>query len=332
MSTNVMNEYMKITQEEIIAYMKLIFERKYNKKITMRYIDAYMNVRFYNFYPKDESLTFRKNYFNAIKEEEIRISNSMPEKKKLIENMGLFFYYILYFDKLSYKVDIDEIINKLFLIRKKLLKKDNEDFKNNFLKTYNEFYSKKEEFLEKFATEDFSLKITNYEGFNNANRVLLSHDIKFNMIYSKEAIEEVFNTGLIAQNKLFVEYNLITVEVINDILKGNFKKQYIIEFDVDLLKKSKKLKRLLEIINNSAIQDKLNIKIEYKDFIKNKEQIYELMREGYRFAIVLDNTFEPEYSNFQRLNAFNYIIASKKLKDYDLILANEEMLKGLIKI
>ena len=69
MSTNVMNEYMKITQEEIIAYMKLIFERKYNKKITMRYIDAYMNVRFYNFYPKDESLTFRKNYFNAIKEE-----------------------------------------------------------------------------------------------------------------------------------------------------------------------------------------------------------------------------------------------------------------------
>ena len=28
MSTNVMNEYMKITQEEIIAYMKLIFEKK----------------------------------------------------------------------------------------------------------------------------------------------------------------------------------------------------------------------------------------------------------------------------------------------------------------
>ena len=72
-----------------------------------------------------------------------------------------------------------------------------------------------------------------------------------------------------------------------------------------------------------------------KDKLKHtitKEQIYELMREGYRFVIVLDNTFEPEYSNFQRLNAFNYIIASKKLKNYDLILANEEMLKGLIKI
>lgn len=44
--------------------------KKYNRKITLRYLDAYMNVRFYNFYIKDENLTFRKNYLNAIKEEE----------------------------------------------------------------------------------------------------------------------------------------------------------------------------------------------------------------------------------------------------------------------
>ena len=100
MTINVMKEYLKIVQEELTTYMKLIFEKKYNRKITLRYLDAYMNVRFYNFYIKDENLTFRKNYLNAIKEEEQKILADMPKNKKLIENMGLFFYYILYFDKI----------------------------------------------------------------------------------------------------------------------------------------------------------------------------------------------------------------------------------------
>ena len=129
-----------------------------------------------------------------------------------------------------------------------------------------------------------------------------------------------------------MEYYLITAQVIQDILKGNFKKQYIVEFNPNLLKKNRKLNQLLEIINNSAIQDKVNMRIEYADFIKNKDKVYDLMRNGYRLAIVLDNTFEPEYANFQRLNAFNYILANKKLKYFDKILLNEQELYGLIKI
>ena len=128
MTINVMKEYLKIVQEELTTYMKLIFEKKYNRKITLRYLDAYMNVRFYNFYIKDENLTFRKNYLNAIKEEEQKILADMPKNKKLIENMGLFFYYILYFDKISYRVDTEEIVEKLYKIRKRILKKDNSEF------------------------------------------------------------------------------------------------------------------------------------------------------------------------------------------------------------
>ena len=145
-------------------------------------------------------------------------------------------------------------------------------------------------------------------------------------------MKQLSRKGSISEDKLFVEYYLITTQVIQDILKGNFKKQYIVEFNPSLLKKNRKLNQLLEIINNSAIQDKVNIRIEYADFIKNKDKVYDLMKNGYRLAIVLDNTFEPEYSNFQRLNAFNYILASKKLEYFDKILLNEQELNGLIKI
>lgn len=332
MTSNIMQEYIKITQEEVFSYIKLIFENSYSKKIALRYMDAYLNVRFYNFYPKDDNLTFRKNYLNAIKEAEASIVRDMPEKRKLIENMGLFFYYILYFDKISYRVDIDEIIEKLYKIRKKLLKKDNEDFKKNFYNIFIEYSNKKEKFLRKFETEEFVLKISDYEGANNANRVNLKYNIKFPMIYSNQAIENVFNSGLISEDKLFVEYNLISVEIIQDILRGNFKRQYIIEFNTNLFNKSRKLASLLKIINNSAVQDKINFKITYKEFLKNKENIYELMRNGFKFAVILDDSFEPQYANFERLNAFYYTIASRKLEYYDTIIANESIIKRLIKI
>ena len=332
MKKNVMKEYIKLTQEEVTTYIKLIFERSYNKKIALRYMDAYLNVRFYNFYPKDDDLTFRKNYLNAIKEEEARILKEMPEKKKLIENMGLFFYYILYFDKISYRVDVDEIIEKLFKIRKKLLNKNDEEFKENFATKYNEFSEKKENFLKKYETEEFYLKISDYEGQNNANRVNLKHNIKFPMIYSNQAIENVFDSGIIAEDKLQIEYNLISIEAIQDILKGNFKRQYIIEFEISLLKKKRKMTTILNIINNPAVQDKINLKITYKEFLTNKEEIYELMRDGFRFAVVLDSSFEPVYSNFERLNVFNYTIASKKLEYYNDVLVNEDIVKRLIKI
>lgn len=332
MASNVMQEYIKMTQDEVISYIKLIFERSYSKKIALRYMNAYLNVRFYNFYPKDDNLTFRKNYLNAIKEEEANIVRAMPEKKKLIENMGLFFYYILYFDKISYRVDIDEIIEKLYKIRKKLLRKDNEDFKENFRNTYEEYADKKEKFLKKFETEEFYLKVTDYEGANNANRVNLKYNIKFPMLYSTQAIENVFNSGLVAEDKLFVEYNLMSFEIIQDILKGNFKRQYIIEFNTNLFKKKRKLASLLNVINNSAVQDKVNLKITYKEFLQNKDNIYELMRDGFKFAVILDNSFEPEYANFERLNAFYYTIASKKLDYYDKVITNESIIKRLIKI
>lgn len=332
MASNVMQEYIKMTQDEVISYIKLIFERSYSKKIALRYMNAYLNVRFYNFYPKDDNLTFRKNYLNAIKEEEANIVRAMPEKKKLIENMGLFFYYILYFDKISYRVDVDEIIEKLYKIRKKLLRKDNEDFKENFRNTYEEYADKKEKFLKKFETEEFYLKVTDYEGANNANRVNLKYNIKFPMLYSTQAIENVFNSGLVAEDKLFVEYNLMSVEIIQDILKGNFKRQYIIEFNTNLFKKKRKLASLLNVINNSAVQDKVNLKITYKEFLQNKDNIYELMRDGFKFAVILDNSFEPEYANFERLNAFYYTIASKKLDYYDKVITNESIIKRLIKI
>ena len=45
---SVMSEYIKMTQEGITQYMKLVFERKFNKQICDSYIKTYIDVRYYN--------------------------------------------------------------------------------------------------------------------------------------------------------------------------------------------------------------------------------------------------------------------------------------------
>ena len=151
-------------------------------------------------------------------------------------------------------------------------------------------------------------------------------------IYSGISIEKAFNTGIIAEDKLEVEYNLITLKVLDDILKGNFKRQYIVEFAISLIDKPKKMARILNIIDNSAVQDKVSLQIKYKDFMNNKDTIYDLMRNGFKFSVILDETFEPIYTNFEKLNIFQFTIASKNLKYFDEIIANKPIIKKLIEI
>jgi hypothetical protein len=152
------------------------------------------------------------------------------------------------------------------------------------------------------------------------------------MEYSNWAIEKAFDSGIINEDKLIIEYYLTTTQIIKDLVNQNFKKQYIVEFTTTILKKQKKCKSLLNIISNSAIQDKLNLKIKYKEFLENKEQIYNLMRDGYRFAIVLDNSFEMNIQNIEKLSMFNFIIVSKNLENYEELMKYEDKIKNMIKV
>ena len=332
MTINVLEEYIKITRNEINDYMKLIFERKFLKRISDQYIDAYINVRFYNFYNKDEELSFRKNYLNVIKETEKNIIEDYPEDQKLIEDMGLFYYYILYFDRISYRKNSKETVEKLYKMRKRILQKDNENFKEEFYKTYRSYLSKKIKFIKQFEDDEFFLKIIPYKEVENTNKVILQNNIKLPKVYSNWAIDKAFNTGIISEDKLLVEYNLVSGVVIRDLARGNFKKQYILQFETTLLKKTKKIKRLLNIIDNPAIQDKVNLEIKYFDFEKNKEAVYELMKLGFKFAVVIDNTMDVSFSTLKKLNVFNYCIVNKNLHHYEDIIKSKAILNNVIEI
>ncbi len=333
MSCNVMNEYIKLTQKEINSYMKLIFDNKFNKKICDGFIEAYMKVRYYNYEMPNSENTFRKKILESIDLEMEKLIKEIPDKEKVIRQIHAFCPFMLYFDNVTYYRNIKRILERIEDARKKILEKENDKtFKREFLKIVKENARIKADFLKKFETEDFSLKLTPYSEMHNVYKANIKYNFKFPKIYSEDIIEKAFNEGIINEDKLLIEYYLMAVHIIKDTVKGNFKKQYICEFTNTIFDKKQKLANLLNIIDNAAIQDRLSILIEYKDYLKRKNEIIALMKRGFRFAVVMDEKFEINYKNMEKLNMFNFILISKEQKYYKEFMSDKVMLHNVIDI
>ena len=124
---------------------------------------------------------------------------------------------------------------------------------------------------------------------------------------------------------------MINAQKIKDIKKGNIKKQYIVEFADSLFEKKQKILRLLNIIDNSAIQDKLSLKIKHETFLKYREEAYELLRSGYRIALLADETIDTDRAELEKLKMFKYILINKDAPYYDEII-RKKTLQNIIEI
>lgn len=332
MTINLANKYIELTKKEIISYLKLVFGNKFVKKYSDIYIKKYIEIRYYNFYDYDTNRTLRKKILDNLRNlaEELCIDNI--EDREIIDQMCVFFYYILYFDNVSRTKNMEQTIEKIYKLRKRVLEKENEDFKVELYKIIKEYKKQKEKLLDKFTSNEFFIKLTNYPNKLNVYRVNLKFDIKFPLIYSEFAINKAFNVGLINEDKLLIEYYLIANQVLKDVLRQNFTKEYVLEFTDKLLDKPNKLKNLLNIIENNAVKDKISIKIKYESFINYKEKIYDLMRNGYKITIILDNSFKPDYKSIESLETFKYVIVNKDLKKYKEIISYKKRIKNIIEI
>lgn len=332
MTINIMNEYIHLTKKQIETYLRLVFENTYDKKYNDIYSETYINSRYYNFYNNSDT-TIRRTILEELKKtQEYAVSNNFQDKE-LIEQMYIFFCYVLYFDDVVYCKDLRNKISKIAKLRKRVLNKEIWDFEENLYREIIAISEEKEKLLTRFDTDKFFLKITNYKDKANVYRVNIKHQVKFPMEYSELAINKVFNMGITNEDKLTIEYYLIVVQIIKDIIRQNFKKQYIVEFAETLLEKPKKIKGLLNSIDNVAVQDKISLKIRHEHFIENKEKVYELMREGYRFSIILDNSFEVNYKNMENLKMFKFVILNKDSKQYGEIMRfNDEVKNNIIEI
>ncbi len=344
---NLMDTYITFTEKKIKKYMKTLLAKQYDENLVNEYLKTYINARYYNIQNADkparafylrilEELEYKEDILMKKCEEEAQNLDEKQRNLNIIYNLKELFAYILFFDNVrnveNFKTidNIKEIISKMVQTANTLFdagisqsaeKKLYEEMKNDMLE--------KEIFLEKFDTDEFALQFENSKVKDEIYFVTLEQKVKMPMQYSEEAIEKVYHEGIVAEDKLQVEYILLSVVVISDIVNGNFNDKYIAEFTSTLFKKKQKLDSVLSIIGNQALQDKISLNIMYSDYKKNQKSVLEYTKKGYNFTITLDNEAKS-IEDVEELKMFKMVIVPQKLLLYKDIKSNKEMFNNVI--
>lgn len=333
MTYNIMAEYTEYTKKFLYELLQEYFKEQYDKELAKEYIETYMEARYNNYGGNENQRVFYRRIYSALQKKESELEyNADEEKHQIIKNMLETFQYIFYIDFVRpLKIELKEFISQMYekRITKFEMKRDGA-LKDNLYKMIKNFRDEKEKYLDSFNSEDFELVTTKYHLIKDVYKVELKYNFKLPYIFSSQAIEDVYNENIINEDKLLIEYLMLTVFNIRLILEGKFNTQYLVDFPMSLFDKTKKLEQALRIINDPAIQDKIKIKIKYRDFIIHRDEIYELMKGGYKFAVIIDDSFIISKEHIKKLTIFDYVLLSKKLEYFEEFQENAEALENLI--
>ena len=196
-------------------------------------------------------------------------------------------------------------------------------FQEDITKLMTSVKKKRDKFLAYFNTKDFELErfTTSKE---NVIDIELKHNLKFPKIYSDYAIERVFTTEDIGEDRLFIEYYLMTNLIINDIKACMTNNNYLIEFTASLFEDKERLNKLLNIASDECFKNQAVLKISLDDYIKYGNNIKDMIRNGYKFAIDIGK--EVIDDDFVLFNIFEYIIVAKRSKYCKLAKENDKII------
>ena len=313
---NIIEKHISNVQKRLKRYNNMILKSRYDKNISDALIQTYIDARYYNYGTNVNIKFFYRRIYDALKRKGEALVKKEPRKKELIDNTIAIFQYYFYFDFVRTTDDLEKIISSI--AEKRIFKLnlkaavDDKSFEEELLELVNNDMREVKEFLMSYDSSDFSLNQRRLQENGNYYEVSLNYYFDFPEIFSKAAIDDVFNHDVILEDKLFVEYPMVSVEALKDILGGDFDKIYICDFAASLCKKKNKINQVIQLIDNQAAQDKMFLKVSYDDYLNYKEGIFDLVRKGFRFALQT-NANMPELSNdeLKLLEIFSCIIVDK---------------------
>ena len=308
MNFNILDEYVFYIEKNLKIISKLTLNKYFSSKEFNELFDTYKKVRYYDiFESKKNSFKDNVDYYLKNKITNLKIDNELNEKSVLALEI-LLDIFLLDYDK---NLKIDKYISNLSEKRRAYFDFDEDNFDKDLNNIIKELIDKKNKFMNNFFSKNFEVNyyLTNLRKVYN---VTLSHHIKFPKLYSEYAVNKVYNNDVIGEDKLFIEYQMVNIRLLSEIIQGDFSRNYLLEFQVDIFEKKEKLSRLLKLINNDVTKEKLSMKINYYEYRKYKDTILDLINEGYNFCIFLDDEYDYDKENNNLINTvFKYIMIKK---------------------
>lgn len=302
---NIMSEYTNFATNCINRYMSYIFGDSYKKKIFDRYTEVYVDNRYSNYEGNNDRKTIARNLTKAFAE----LTNELrtEEPLELLKKVEKFYNYVYFLDQLYYLEQQKKAIKEIDELRKKDLGIDDDNFSNSFSLMVNEDIKKRKDFLNNFNSDTFSLVFDKINKDKNSLKVDINNRIKFPNLYSEEAIKKAAGKDTISEDLTLVEYTLLCSKIVQDLVACDYATMYYVDFPRSIFDKKAKITRLLSIIDNQYVNEKLRLVINFECFLRYRTYIFELMRQGFFFCIFLDEKFDYSSENIEYLVTFDKI-------------------------
>ena len=319
---NMLEEYINFEKNNILLFAKEVLSTLFDEEIFLKLLNSYIDNRYYNYYGNNET-NIEENVFIHLKKVFDKLNEDLDEesKEKLTE-MYMIFNYVLCFDEVNNLKD-KTLIKLLCDYRKDLFGITDGIFQENITKFIINTKKKRSKFFDYFNTNEFYL-----EKYSTTKDYLIDVELKYSInfprIYSEYAIDRVFNESDINEDKLFVEYYLLTRMIIKDIKACIFNRFYLIEFAVSLFEDKERLDKLLLVASNDLFKSQTIFKINYNDYVNYGSRIKDLIRDGYKFAIDIgEENIDDDYI---LMSIFEYVIISNKSKYCNEIGENDKII------
>ena len=305
---NIMNEYVTFTERCFDKYLKMIFGKEHDKNISLKFISTYIDVRYSNYVDEpSKKVALTKKLEKALEDTTKQLlSENEPELKDKINQYCTFISSFYGLDQLYILESQKKIITNIAKDRKRLLNVEDDGFENEFNSELKKDIKKRKDFLDAFESQTFKLNIADFD--EEYALCKLDDNITFPELYSDVAIKKAREKDIINENLTQILYLQTTSKIVDDLIGCEFDKKYLVKLPASFFDKKIKINNLFSLIDNPYIQDKLRLVVDFKSFAKYRGYVTEYMRQGFIFAVYLDESFDYSSDNIEFLELFEKIL------------------------
>ena len=328
-SKNIIDKIITIKIEELNEIVNILQDgsklQVNEPTIKNKFIEFYIESRYYNYYGENiESGNKKTKIDKYLKEMASNLKQYYSgSDSKYSLKVDKFMEMFILISKLEQGRDtIEDSKARIEFYKKEILKFakfknwDNINIKqviSDIMKTQRNYVGIIEYLFKKIETNMFDLNINKLASRKNLYGVSLDHNIHFSNIYSDYIIDKTYSEGVIAEDKMTITLNLLSVEIIKDMISSSFDRKYIISVPRSLHSKEKKFEKILKLIDDEYAKENVILLVSYEDLIKYKTKIKKIFKEGYKFAVSIGKETEIEEKNINNMTFVEFIFVDKKI-------------------
>lgn len=333
---NIVEKSIYFKKEEINKIIEILLseEKLQTNESTIKesLLNVYIDGKYYN-YCGNTNVEFNKKTVLSRIEQEIQkageelILKYKGSDHKYTEKVNKYINIFMLINRLDQiNTSTLDIKEKRELYRNKILKilkpvdqsaSELKDIINKIIKTQKLYQYMINYILEKTNTNSFNLELMKISGYKNMYAVSLEHNISFSKVYSEYIVDKMYSEGIIAEEKVMVLLNLLLTNIVRDMFDLDENKKYFIHVPNSIYTKPNKLDKIFKMFEDEYAKNNIIVVVEYDSLIEYKEQITELRKKGYHFALILDK--EIKINNNEYIELAEYIFIDKTKISYNLI-------------